>query len=405
LLIEERRDREGPLFTKPPDALYIHIPFCTRKCAYCDFPSVALQKYGDLKTYLTFLQRELSFYGGTELRTLYIGGGTPSLIRPKDFYTLIQTVRRVFDTGKLEEFSVEVNPESLSKEHITVFLECGVNRVSLGVQSFHNTVLERVGRCSKVEDIHRALLLLKDCRDIQLNVDLLMGIAPPTIYKDDLKKAVDSHPSHISAYMLEVSDRTPLSIMAREGVFREPSSGEYEKLYLYTHNFLTANGYDHYEISNYARPHCYSKHNMNYWHGGDYIGTGISAVSTIGDRRMVNFSRFEPYYRALERGKKPAYTVEQLTVPKRKRETVMLGLRTKKGLDVRDVEKMCENKCWELEQYVNMLVKLGYVLMSERRMILTPEGMVRSNTIISGLWDVLCLHSADEREQRASHAF
>ncbi len=368
------------------------------KCAYCDFPSVALQEYGDLKTYLTFLQKELSFYSGTELRTLYIGGGTPSLIKPSDFFTFIQTVRRIFRTEKLEEFSVEVNPESLSKEHIAVFLECGVNRVSLGVQSFHAKVLERVGRCAGTEDIQGALLVLQDCRPIQLNVDLLMGIAPPEIYRDDLKKAAELSPSHISVYMLEVSDRTPLSTMVSEGMFKELYSGEYEKLYLYTHDFLTRHGYDHYEISNYAKPNCYSKHNMNYWQGGDYIGTGISAVSTIGNLRIVNFSQFEPYFRALEKGEKPAYAVERLTISEKKRETVMLGLRTKKGLDVCEVQEMCGEKCCEFEQYINLLVKQGYVRMSERRIFLTPEGMIRSNTIISGFWDVLCLHNRNIRE-------
>jgi oxygen-independent coproporphyrinogen-3 oxidase len=383
---------------KPLNGLYIHIPFCTMKCAYCDFPSVALQKYWDLKTYLTYLQKELRLYKGIELQTIYIGGGTPSLIRPADFFTLVQTVRNVFHIEKLEEFSVEVNPESLSKEHVAVFFECGVNRVSLGVQSFHTTVLERVGRCAGIEDIQEALLLLQDCRSIQLNVDLLMGIAPLGIYRDDLKKTAELSPSHISVYMLDVSDRTPLNAMVREGVFKVPNSSEYEKLFFYTHGFLTSHGYDHYEISNYAKPNCYSRHNMNYWQGGDYIGTGMSAVSTVGNRRIRNFTQFDPYYRALEKGKKPAYTVERLTISQKRRETVMLGLRTKRGLDVCEVQKMCGEKCREFDQYINLLVTQGYVRMSEGRFFLTPEGMIRSNTIISGFWDVLCIHDCNKRE-------
>ncbi len=380
---------EGHVCEKSLRSLYIHIPFCREKCAYCDFLSVALKDYGDLRTYLSYLKKELTLYRGTEVHTIYVGGGTPSLIRPDDFFTFIQTLRNIFLTETLEEFSVEVNPESLSEEHIAVFLDSGVTRVSLGVQSFHSKVLERVGRCAGTEDVQKALLLLRDFRSLQLNVDLLMGIASPGIYRNDLKKTADLDPSHISVYMLEVSDRTPLNSMRKRGIFRELDSVEYEELYRYTHRFLAKRGYHHYEISNYAKPHCYSKHNMNYWEGGDYVGTGLGAVSTIGNERIYNFSRLESYYRALEKGEKPARKVEYLTNLEKNREIVMLGLRTKRGLDVGEIGKLCGEKCGEFSQYVDLLVKLGYVRKYGGRIFLTTEGMIRSNTIISGIWDLL----------------
>ena len=335
------------------------------------------------------MKKELALYRGTEVHTIYVGGGTPSLIRPDDFFTFIQTLRSVFLTDALEEFSVEVNPESLSKEHIAVFLECGVTRVSLGVQSFHSKVLARVGRCAGTEDVRKALLRLRDYPVLQLNVDLLMGIASPGVFRNDLKKTADLDPSHISVYMLEVSDRTPLSSMCKREIFKEPDSGEYEELFRYTHLFLTKRGYDHYEISNYAKPHCRSKHNMNYWKGGDYIGAGLGAVSTLGNERIHNFSQFESYYRALEKGEKPAHTVEYLTNSEKNRETVMLGLRTKRGLDVGEIDKMCGEKRGEFSEYVDLLVRLGYLRNYGGRIFLTSEGMIRSNSIISGIWDLL----------------
>ena len=286
-------------------SLYIHIPFCRNKCAYCDFPSFKIENEGEVSLYIDYLIRELSFYRGENFRTLYIGGGSPSVVGLADYDRLLQRISELFCTRSLIEFTVEANPESLSRGTIELWASHGVNRISLGVQTFNDGVLQKVGRPTRVRDILTAVDLLKEGGIENFNLDLILGIAASDIYMTDLKKAVALKPAHISVYMLGISEKTALSRMVARGEFIELTSEEYEQLFGFTAYLLSREGYRRYEISNYAQKGFESYHNLNYWKGGEYIGAGLAAVSTIGRRRTRNTRSFVNYYEKLDRGLKP----------------------------------------------------------------------------------------------------
>jgi oxygen-independent coproporphyrinogen-3 oxidase len=368
-------------------SLYIHIPFCRSKCAYCDFLSFANSTDEEIHAYVGSLMKELRLYSGERLSTLYIGGGTPSLLPPAEMEKLLKCIAENFVIEPAYEFTVEANPETLTRTKLALCSSYGVNRVSLGAQSFDDEVLKKMKRCSSYKDIQRAIELMETEKISNFNVDLMLGISDGRVFRNDLRKAAATTASHVSLYMLGVSSGTMISEMVRRGSFCELSGRVQELLYMDAERLLADYGYVRYEISNFSKPGFESRHNLNYWEGGEYIGVGLGAVSTLGLRRTMNSRSFTTYHEMLGRGEKPISSIERLTHEQKKRERVMLKLRTRKGLPLVELAQMTLNtRVDELVGFFSMLRENGFALHSEADLILTSSGLLRSNLIISEIW-------------------
>jgi len=371
-------------------SLYIHIPFCKGKCYYCDFLSFKKKSNREVKSYLNALIKELSFYKSQSIKTIYIGGGTPSILDLEDFEQLFEALYRIFDLGNLKEFTLEANPESLSSQKLKLWMEYGVNRVSLGVQSFNDMVLKRVNRVTVQKDIYRAFDLIKDSGIRSFSIDLIIGIQNRNIYRNDLKRAVEIGPNHISAYLLTVGEATPLKGMIENGKIKIPCDKEYEYLYNYTVANLDSYGYRRYEISNFSKIGCESLHNLNYWMYGEYIGVGLGAFSFIENKRIKNSDDLSDYIQKIDKGIKPSSEIEYLSEEKTRLERIMLGLRMNKGVKKNYILKgLDEDRKGKVLMFIAMLENNQLVEKDSYRVMLSNRGIIRSNTVIAELFDVL----------------
>ena len=309
-------------------SLYIHIPFCQGTCDYCDFLSFPLDREEVLHRYLEALCVEMALYSGEVFQTLYLGGGTPSILSVEQISLIDRCLHDSFNLDGLREFTLEVNPETVDPERARRWIRAGVNRVSLGVQSFDGRVLSAHHRRAHPGDEHRAFQIFRQCGVANLNVDLILGLqlchAVPeeatavSIFEEDLNRAVALSPEHISLYILSLPEGS--TSKAKEHLsFSEQTV---EKLYLYSVRFLTDHGFEQYEISNFARPGFESVHNRQYWRGGEYRGLGLGAVSTLGNRRMRNVETLQEYLHLTEGGRRPVGEVEILDSPVREFEAV-----------------------------------------------------------------------------------
>jgi oxygen-independent coproporphyrinogen-3 oxidase len=358
----------------------------------------------DVDAYFQALLVEIASYRKeppVKLRTVYVGGGTPSLAGPERSRMLLRAVHAAFDCSSLEEFTVEANPESADTGMVDVWKEFGVNRVSLGVQSFDNRTLARWNRPTRKAHILEAFRLLKSAAVGAVGLDLILGIQDPLdLFIEDLEQAVHFRPEHISVYLLELperfrADQTPAAAeTADRGLGDGVSSGfdcghddvssgglddeKYERLYFETACRLSSCGYRHYEVSNFAQPGRESLHNLNYWRGGSYIGVGLGAVSTLGNLRTQNTGNLESYVKDLSFGRPPVRQTEELSSGTLRFERVMLGLRTIEGIDFESLQPD-----WKARQYVDLLVESGFGVLEAGRLSLTAAGYFRSSTIIA----------------------
>jgi len=335
------------------------------------------------------LIKELSFYKSIKFKTIYIGGGTPSIISQVDCLRLFKKIGEIYDLDSCIEYTLELNPESASADKLDIWLENGVNRVSVGVQSFNDRVLAAMNRSGRQSDIVSVVGALKERGVKNYNIDLILGIQDKGTFISDLKMAAGIDPPHISIYFLGIADGKPLSEMIRLNKFRVMDDEEYEELYMYTGDYLSEKGYQRYEISNYAKAGYRSIHNLNYWEGGDYIGAGLSAVSTVDSWRKRNVRDLEKYCRMVENGEKPVADIEHISPEKRCYEKIMLALRTTKGIELRelfDIAAVDVQK--ELTLFIDLLEKNGYGAASSVHLALSTKGFLHSNSIITELWRI-----------------
>ncbi len=350
--------------------LYIHIPFCRQKCRYCDFASFAGAE--DLiNGYLSALEKEASFYLSFSADTLYIGGGTPSLLSSLQLEKLCGLVTQRFaPLGTFQESTLEANPESLTKEKLRLLKDAGLNRLSLGLQSFDDGVLKRIGRVHDVKTFLSAYGAAREEGFDNISVDLIAGLPGQTkeMFLQGLKKLTDLKPEHISVYGLQVEEGTPFykeGVQADEDLLR----AELEE----THRLLQAAGYVHYEISNFALPGRESRHNLNYWQNGEYLGLGSAAASYLNGVRRSNVPDVREYLRRIVAGENPAEFAEKLTGKAKEGEAVMLGLRMLGGVRLSDVQKRF------FAGEIQDLVRRGLVEQNGDFIKLTFEGMFLAN--------------------------
>ena len=348
-------------------SLYIHIPFCNKICDYCDFTK--LQYFRNFAvSYLKALKDELASYKIKNLKTIYVGGGTPTALEDDLFLELLQMIDPYKKGAK--EYTFEANPESLSLNKIKMLKEHGVNRISLGVETTNDKILKAVNREHTFEQVKTAIKNLKDNDIDNINVDLILGLPPSSkkILKEDLKNVLSLDIKHISCYGLTVNPHTALF---NKG-FKEPESDVLRDFYDETEQTLKENGFIHYEVSNWAKPGYQSEHNLTYWRNEQYYGAGLGASGYIKDIRYKNTVNLSQYL-------KRAFIAEKEKVSDKDKITyqIMLNLRTIEGLDFSFVK----NK----EKEVAELIADGLLIKDNNCIIPTYEGMMVLDQIILAL--------------------
>jgi len=372
--------------------LYVHVPFCRSRCHYCSFHSQAFNQV-TFTWYHKLLLKEIDLWGKRlkrpVIRTVYFGGGTPSLIPLTQLDQIMRAIREAFTPAPAMEVTLEANPDSAQDvSYFRALLSMGFNRLSLGVQSFNDLDLHLLGRPHSAAMAAASFNTARQAGFGNIGLDLIWGLPGQRVntWIDQLKAATNLRPEHISAYNLTVEEGTPMAKMVGEGGdFKLPSEQEQGRMFIYGSEFLESLGYMHYEVSNFARMGFVSEHNSGYWSGSDYLGLGPSAVSTIGRRRFSN-PRYMDEYDAYVRGGLVGQDHEELSDEDLFKESVMLSLRTSKGLDLK---KFKENTGFDLmkkqQKLISALHREHLVRISHGHLRLTKNGMLVSNVIIRRL--------------------
>ncbi len=372
--------------------LYIHVPFCRRKCRYCAFYSEPLRE-DTLPLWeegiLAEMRRYSSELGRKNIDTVFFGGGTPSLVPPAMTGRILEEAARFFSLAEQAEISMEANPESITAEKAAAFRTAGVNRVSLGVQALDDALLRAAGRIHSKADALSAFRALRQAGFDNLGIDLIWGLPGEHLqsWKKQLSLAASLEPEHLSCYGLTLEEGTPL--------FRErnslsfPDEEECAAMYLEGGALLEEQGYQQYEISNYARKGRECRHNLGYWLGEDYLGLGPSAVGTLSAKRITQPSDFASWLSSVREGRSTG-TEEHLSFRDRAEELVMLRLRMKCGLLLEEYRRMTgrrfeEDNCSLLEE----LFRQDLAKWENGRVFLTRRGMLLSNAIIAECFETI----------------
>lgn len=363
--------------------LYIHVPFCVSKCVYCDFYSET--RRSDVSPWLEALGREMLIYSDRfpAFDTLYVGGGTPTALGEDQLGRLLETACRSFAFTDDPEITVEANPNDITAGKLAVLRDCGVNRLSLGVQSFDDHDLSLLGRRHTSREAEQALELIGSSGIASLGVDLIYGIPGQTMegWLRTLEHAIAFRPAHISCYQLTVAGGTPLHEMQERGAVRMPGEDEGEGLFLATEHCLGNAGYLHYEISNYARGETHmSRHNRKYWRHVPYLGLGPSAHSFRDGRRWWNHRSVAGYCSALDEGRAPVSGEEILTADQLELESLCLGLRTTGG-----VERALFSSTSRRRALLDELLRANYVTMQGQKVVSTTKGMLVADRLAAAL--------------------
>ena len=324
-------------------SLYIHIPFCIEKCLYCDFVSYKIsdtEKHNSVEIYIQALKHEITLYEAllknAEIKTIFIGGGTPSSIEGRYILEIVNHIKLYNTLEDLTEFTIEVNPGTLTDEKINAYLSAGVNRISMGVQSAQDTLLKSIGRIHTFNEFLTTYKGLRERGFDNINLDLMFGL-PNQSLEDvayTLKIITELSPDHISAYALKLEEGTPMYRAHERGEISLPDEETEREMYHLIENVLKEHGYIQYEISNFAKPNKSSKHNLVYWENKAYLGLGIASHSKVGLIRFNNYSNFPNYLEALNQNIKPVEAEMPIEQDEDLFETIMLGLRLNKGISI-----------------------------------------------------------------------
>jgi putative oxygen-independent coproporphyrinogen III oxidase len=326
------------IMKKEQAGLYIHIPFCKSKCGYCSFYSI--KSLNLIPNFIDALKKEIEFYRNvfSSFDTIYIGGGTPSLLSMQQLESIFTAINKYYKIDPHSEITMEVNPGDVSLEYFQSLRTLGINRLNIGIQSFDNNILKFLGRR---HDSQEAIAAINDARTAgftNIGIDLIYGVHHQDIklWKLTLQKALSFTPEHISCYQLSLDGKTPLyKKYAAEGI-KLPKEKEQLKFFLTTDEILENAGYIHYEVSNFARrENLKSKHNMKYWQHVPYLGLGPVAHSFLGNKRWWNKPFVNKYLKEITQGKMPVENTEELTAEQLQLEALFLGLRTKAGIDLK----------------------------------------------------------------------
>ncbi|MFZ9044459.1 MAG: radical SAM family heme chaperone HemW [Cyclobacteriaceae bacterium] len=367
--------------------IYIHIPYCRQACHYCDFHfSTSLQnKTVMIAALIREIELQASIYNKTlgKIKTLYFGGGTPSLLDKNELGELISKVESCFDLNDCEEITLEANPEDIDENELNSWFELGVNRLSVGVQSFENKLLKSTNRSHDAIQAKKAIRLINESQIENFTIDLMFGIPGYSTdqWEKDLRIALEFNVPHLSVYGLTIEPKTVFGNWHSKGIMEETTEDEMMWLFRHTHQMLVSSGYEHYEVSNYALPNMQSKHNTAYWQGKSYIGIGPGAHSFDGLERRYNISNNNKYIESLG-SDKLAHTIEYLTSTDRINETIFTSLRTIAGLDLGKLkEQFGKDLLHDHAKKIKSWEEMGLLEVREGYLRLTIDGMLLTDEI------------------------
>jgi oxygen-independent coproporphyrinogen-3 oxidase len=373
------------------NSLYIHIPFCIKKCIYCDFLSVPYDKALAMG-YINAVLKELELRrdsAGT-LKTLYIGGGTPTTIPTLPLIRLLRTIRDMFGITSDAELTIEANPGTVTREMISALSESGINRLSMGIQSFNDKELKLLGRIHDFSEALKSIAAARHAGITNLSLDLIYGIPGQTLqsWAQTVSTVMEISPEHISAYELTPEKDTPLHELVSTGKLEKPDEETILGMYSHAMDRFREAGYSHYEISNFSKPGFQCRHNLNYWNRGQYLAVGAGAHSFIGNKRIRNTGDIPEYMVLVSQGNLPEEEVLEISRVDAVKESIFLGLRKKEGLDIREFRKHLDIDPMKIS---DRLIREGLLISDGTHLGLTRKGIVVSNTVITELFTLLRL--------------
>ena len=396
------RQKTPPLIlperSEGPGGIYVHIPFCRSKCPYCSFVSFP-ETAGSLKKgYMEALELQLQDMAGhpwcraRKFRSVYIGGGTPSSIDPAVMACFAGACLNSFDFGapadSRPEVTIEVNPNAVNRAQLKKYRQAGINRLSIGVQSFSDRLLRAIGRTHAAQGARQVFADARDAGFENISLDLMYGLPGQSVadWRETLDAAVDLNPEHLSVYELTIEENTPFAELLRQKRLYLPEEDGVLRMFMDARDILATSGYIHYEISNYCRTGFQSIHNVNYWENGSYLGLGCGAVSCFSGVRIQNERDPQRFIKMVTGGRKPFIEGEILPRDARFRETVIMGLRMLAGVSIRMLE---ERFCMTPEKYygetLNKLIEEGFLEVKQARLRLTAKGVPLANQVMAQL--------------------
>lgn len=365
--------------------VYIHIPFCKRKCYYCDFVSFA-NKENIFKDYVEALLKEIENANleKYKIKTVYIGGGTPSILDSEDIGKILDTIRR--NSEENAEITIEVNPGTVTENKLKEYISFGINRISIGLQSSSDKLLKEIGRIHNFKEFLNTYELAKKAGFKNINVDLILGLPSQTLeaIKDTLDKVIFLNPTHISIYSLILEEGTKLEEMINNKELEMIDEDLERNMYWETKRILEENGFKHYEISNFAKPGYESKHNLDCWKQKEYIGFGVAAHSYLESTRYSNIENIEKYIENINNGKFANNIIinEKQNLESMQKEYMLIGLRKIEGVSIREYKnKFGENPIFIYKTELDKLIGQNLIEIDEDNIRLTYKGLDFANIV------------------------
>lgn len=368
-------------------SLYIHIPFCQSKCLYCDFCSFS-NLFDCVEKYVFNLKREIDIYEEKlkkyKIKTIYIGGGTPSVIDGKFIYEIMDYIFRKLNISNLEEITIEVNPKTLNSNKLEIYKDLGINRISIGVQSMNDEMLKRIGRIHTVKDFINTYNLIRKFNFDNVSFDLMFNLPDQSLFDSirTLELAAELKPDHISYYSLKVEEGTPFYKEFIDGKLKLPDEDTERQMYHRAIDFLETKGYLHYEISNFARKGYESKHNLVYWRCLPYIGLGLSAHSYFENYRYGNTNNLEHYLKEIAKGRLAIEEKEYISSNMEMAEYMILGLRLINGVNYKAFEDKFKTSLFNIYgDILNKFIVNGLLEKRNDSIALTKKGLDLCNIV------------------------
>ena len=370
--------------------LYIHIPFCAKKCGYCDFTSL-VGNGTQIDDYLSYLDKEFNLYKASgqidDIETIFIGGGTPSILSADQLERLFSIIGENVDLSKLREYTMESNPGSLTRDKLELMKAGGLNRLSIGLQASQDHLLKFLERIHTYEEFLESYRLARLVGFDNINIDLMFAFQGQTLedWRETLERVVSLEPDHISAYSLIIEEGTKFFNMYEDGSLTDYDEDEYVQMYRYTIDYLADKGYGQYEISNFAKQDKECRHNLIYWDDREYYGLGLGSSGYLGGKRYTNYKNMFNYYKKLDADEKPIAFEETISNREKLNEYLILGLRKIEGISrtkyLDRLKKIDEDKYKENIEIINSYIESGHIIQEGDHIRLGQTGLEISDTI------------------------
>jgi len=373
--------------------IYVHIPFCKQSCYYCDFHFSTNQslKADIIHAIALEVAMQENYLQGEEIETIYFGGGTPSLLTKEELEVIFNSIYKHYSIRALPEITLEANPDDLTKEKIQILKEVGINRVSLGIQSFDDTILKYLNRAHTSKDALQCALQLREAGINNLSIDLIHSIPgqDERMLMKNLEQVIELAPQHISVYALTIEEKTVFGKWASRGKIKAVEESQSASQFEQVMDTLVDSGYQHYEISNFSIPGFASRHNSNYWNQKKYLGVGPSAHSFDGETRQFNVSNNHLYLNSMREGK-ISFEKEILSRENKINEYIFTSLRTDRGCNL---SYLINTHHYDLKKinadYIQLLLHEGYVMLRDDVLLLTRKGKLLADKIAADLFATL----------------